>query len=138
MVMRLRVLIIDHHLLLAEALAGRFMRAGMTVAVARTAAEAAILCHERPFDVAVVDANLGEADGVLLATELLACGLVQGVVFHGGATDPERRARAEAVGAFVPKGSAPHRVIDQVRRASWPRSEAGLAVAVTAEPCPGC
>jgi DNA-binding response OmpR family regulator len=55
------------------------------------------------FDVAVMDVDLGDGDGVDLAARLLAQDLVTHVVFFTARTDADTAARAEVFGPVVSK-----------------------------------
>lgn len=58
---------------------------------------------EHGFDVAILDLELPDGSGVEIASELLAVGATQGVVFFSGAYDPALLSRAERFGAVVAK-----------------------------------
>ncbi|MGC4093628.1 MAG: response regulator [Polyangiaceae bacterium] len=59
----------------------------------------------RGFDVAILDLELPDGSGVEVASELLALGTTQGVVFFSGAGDPVLLRRAERLGEVVAKST---------------------------------
>lgn len=75
--------------------------AGHDVVAVETCGNVRALAHG--FDVAVLDLELPDGSGVEVASELLAVGATQGVVFFSGAGDPALLSRAERFGAVVAK-----------------------------------
>lgn len=104
---RLRVLIVDDEVLLADYVACVIEDEGHeVVGTAMTAREAMRLLLEHRPDLAILDIRLkGEADGIELATSIRASGLSVPYIFITGSGDPETKARAQAVGpvAFLQK-----------------------------------
>jgi DNA-binding response OmpR family regulator len=58
------------------------------------------------FDFAVLDLELPDGNGIDLAADLLARGVVQSAVFYTGAADPALLARAAKVGLVVSKNQS--------------------------------
>jgi DNA-binding NarL/FixJ family response regulator len=56
-----------------------------------------------PFDCAIVDIELGSADGIALAQRLMRAGKVRRVVFYTGSTDCGALRRASELGPVVLK-----------------------------------
>lgn len=104
---RLRVLIVDDEVLLADYVACVVEDDGhKVVGTAMTAEDAMRLLLEHRPDLAILDIRLkGEADGVELATAIRASGLGVPYIFITGSGDPETKARAEAADpvAFLQK-----------------------------------
>lgn len=95
---KLRVLIVDDEVLLADYVAAVVEDDGHeVVGTAMTADEALSLALAHRPDLAILDIRLkGEVDGIELAASMRATGLDLPHVFITGSGDPETRARAEA------------------------------------------
>jgi DNA-binding response OmpR family regulator len=68
-----------------------------------------------PFALAVIDIDLPDGDGVVLAERLLASGATSSVVFFTANRDAKRRARAELCGALVDKNQGIEHLVQVVR-----------------------
>jgi DNA-binding NtrC family response regulator len=95
---KLRVLIVDDEVLLADYVAAVVKDDGHeVVGTAMTADEAMGLALAHRPDLAILDIRLkGEVDGIELAVSMRATGLDLPHIFVTGSGDPETRARAEA------------------------------------------
>ena len=97
------ILVVEDDPLLAEALGRLFCRRGCTVRVTFTAAQAEREATARQFDCAILDVQLGDGDGINLASRLLCGKRIGGAVFYSGVLDGETRRRAANLGAVVDK-----------------------------------
>lgn len=88
--------------------------AGYHVTTARSMAEARA---SRSFDVAVLDIELGDGNGLDLADELLASGRVRAVVFHSATDDPAVKGHARQLGSLVHKSADTSALLDAVAQA---------------------
>jgi CheY-like chemotaxis protein len=102
-----RLLVVEDDATVARALARTLSRRGFAVAITRSCAAARALAQR--FDLAVLDLDLPDGDGVTLAGELLASGRVPNVFFFTGSSDQGLLARARRLGSVVMKagGTAP-------------------------------
>lgn len=105
----IRALIVEDDPVVARSVARRLLREGYTVSLAQTcrAARAA----GRGFHVAVLDLDLPDGNGAVLADELLRLGAVRGVVFYTGSLDAAQRGRAAIFGPVVDKSSDVENVV---------------------------
>lgn len=104
-----RALIVEDDPVVARSVARRLLREGYTVSLAQScrAARAA----GRGFHVAVLDLDLPDGNGAILAEELLRLGAVRGVVFYTGSLDATQRDRAARLGPVVDKGTDVENVV---------------------------
>ncbi len=96
-----RLLVVEDDVTLARALSRTLARCGFSVAVARSCTAARSLAQT--FDMAILDLDLPDGNGVDLARQLLDSGKVPGVMFFTGSTDPGMLARARRLGPLVMK-----------------------------------
>jgi DNA-binding NarL/FixJ family response regulator len=122
-----RVLIVDDHLMLAEALALGLSSAGCAVEIAELVEVAA---HARRFhpDLVILDLDLGAADGLDLVAELRSGGAA--VLVVTGCTDECRLAAAVALGAagWVSKSEPFERILGAADTVLWRGSLLSLAL----------
>jgi DNA-binding response OmpR family regulator len=95
------ILVVEDEPANARALSRVFTAAGYCVNFASSCAAARTTSG--PFDVAVLDIDLGDGDGVSLARELLAANKVRRVIFHTATLDKTRHAQASQIGPVLPK-----------------------------------
>ncbi|MGP9819807.1 response regulator transcription factor [Salinarimonas sp. NSM] len=76
----MRILLVEDHPPLAEAVADALRRAGFAVDHARTAADARALAAEAPYALALLDLGLPDGDGIALLPALRAGGRVPVIV----------------------------------------------------------
>ncbi|HET7544673.1 MAG TPA: response regulator [Polyangiaceae bacterium] len=102
-----RLLVVEDDVSVARALCRTLARAGFSVATARSCADACSLTQL--FDVAILDLDLPDGNGVDLARTLLRSGQVPNVLFFTSCTDPTLLARARCLGSIVMKslGTSP-------------------------------
>lgn len=98
-----QVLLVEDDVTVARALSRTLARCGHAVTVARSCSAARTLTHT--FDVAILDLDLPDGNGVDLARELIHAGKVPSVVFFTSSTDRALLARARRRGAVVMKAS---------------------------------
>lgn len=114
------ILLVEDDAAIARLIARRFGRLGYVVSVARSSAEARA-ATSRVFACGIFDIDLGDGDGVDLATDLFASGVVRTVVFFTGSTDPDVRRRADRIGRIIDKLSSTsvleNHVLDLLSRA---------------------
>jgi CheY-like chemotaxis protein len=104
-----RALIVEDDPVVARAIARRLLREGYTVSLAqscRTARSAGM-----GFQVAILDLDLPDGSGDVLADELLRRGATRGVVFYTGSLDEAARDRARVFGPLVDKSTDLEEVI---------------------------
>ncbi len=75
------------------------------------------------FHVGILDVDLGDGDGVELARQLLAQGVLDKVVFFTARTDAETTARASALGAVVSKTAGTDALLDEIANCFKPQSQ---------------
>jgi CheY-like chemotaxis protein len=99
----MRALIVEDDPVVARSTARRLLREGYTLTLAQTcrAARAA----GRGFQVALLDLDLPDGNGAILAEELLRQGAVRSVVFYTGSLDTAQRERAALLGPVVDKSA---------------------------------
>jgi DNA-binding response OmpR family regulator len=96
-----RALIVDDDPVVARSIARRLIREGYTVSLAQTCRGARALGGG--FHVAVLDLDLPDGNGTMLADDLLRYGAVRQVLFYTGSLDPAQRERAEQLGTVIDK-----------------------------------
>lgn len=96
-----RALIVDDDPVVARSIARRLQREGYTVSLAQTCRGAR--AQGGGFHVAVLDLDLPDGNGAMLADDLLRYGAVRQVLFYTGCLDPEQRERAERLGTVIDK-----------------------------------
>jgi ActR/RegA family two-component response regulator len=96
-----RLLVVEDDVTLARALSRTLARRGFSVAVARSCTAARSLAQT--FDMAILDLDLPDGNGVDLARQLLDSAKVPGVMFFTGSTDVAMLARARRLGPLVMK-----------------------------------
>jgi CheY-like chemotaxis protein len=96
-----RALIVDDDPVVARSIARRLIREGYTVSLAQTCRGARALGGG--FHVAVLDLDLPDGNGTMLADDLLRYGAVGQVLFYTGCLDPAQRERAEQLGTVIDK-----------------------------------
>ncbi|HEX3597379.1 MAG TPA: response regulator [Polyangiaceae bacterium] len=99
----LNILVVEDDPTLAEALGRLFCRRGYRVRVTFTAAEADAAVQAEAFDCAILDIELGDEDGIHLASRLLTARRIHSAVFYSGQLDGETRRRATNLGPVVDK-----------------------------------
>jgi DNA-binding response OmpR family regulator len=96
-------------------------RAGHTATPAAAAAEARALA--RSFDLGIMDINLGPENGLVVAREFLAAGIIARVVFFSSETEPRVVAEDALSGPRCPQYDGPARnPAYVVKRCRWRRS----------------
>ncbi|MEP7034089.1 MAG: response regulator transcription factor [Actinomycetota bacterium] len=129
---RIRVSVIDDHLVFAEALAGRLSDEPdlEVVGTAAAAAEAFELFLSNEIDVAVLDLDLAGEDGLALGRQLLKQWPDLGIVVVTAAVDDSRAAEAVQLGVrgWVGKQSAIESLLNAVRGAA--RGEINIPAAI--------
>src|SRR4051794_27303115 len=102
-----RLLIVEDDLTVARALSRTLARAGYSVALARSCAAARSLAQS--FDLAILDLDLPDGNGVDLARALLADVKVPSVLFFTSSSDTSLLARARCLGSVMVKslGTSP-------------------------------
>ncbi|MFI5297135.1 MAG: response regulator [Polyangiales bacterium] len=98
---RRRVLIVDDHAGIRRGVARALVRFDVEVVVAASCAEARE--HAGAIDIAIVDYNLGDGFGDLLARELLVSTRLRAVVFHTATMDARVLERLATIGSLVHK-----------------------------------
>jgi DNA-binding response OmpR family regulator len=96
-----RLLVVEDDVTVARALCRTLLRAGFSVSSARSCSEACSL--QEPFDLAILDLDLPDGNGVDLARALLSSEQVSNVLFFTSCTDPALLARAQGLGSVVVK-----------------------------------
>ena len=104
-----RLLVVEDDVTVARALSRTLARRGFAVAIARSCAAARTLAQH--FDLAVLDLDLPDGNGVDLARHLTASGRVPSVVFFTGSSDAALLARARRVGPVVMKASGTSEIL---------------------------
>ncbi|MFZ5891137.1 MAG: response regulator [Myxococcota bacterium] len=99
----LQVLVLEDDPMVRRGLSRALRGAGHDVTAVERCSGVRELRHG--FDVAILDLELPDGSGVEIASELLALGATQGVVFFSGAGDPVLLQRAEQLGAVVAKST---------------------------------
>jgi DNA-binding NarL/FixJ family response regulator len=101
----LQVLVLEDDPMVRRGLSRALRVAGHDVVAVERCSGVRALSHrsDHGFDVAILDLELPDGSGVEVASELLAVGATQGVVFFSGAYDPALLSRAERFGAVVAK-----------------------------------
>lgn len=94
------ILLIEDDGSVARAIERHLRRAGYAVTTALRGLEA---LSARPADIAVVDIDLPDIDGVTVAVELVRRFRVSRVVFFTATADGESRARARLLGPVIDK-----------------------------------
>ena len=97
----LHLLVLEDDPMVRRGLSRALRVAGHDVVAVETCGNVRAL--EDGFDVAILDLELPDGSGVEVASELLALGATQGVVFFSGAGDPVLLSRAERFGEVVAK-----------------------------------
>jgi len=97
----LQVLVLEDDPLVRRGLSRALRVAGHAVVAVERCSGVRGLAHG--FDVAILDLELPDGSGVEVASELLAIGATDGVVFFSGAGDPVLLRRAQRLGAVVAK-----------------------------------
>jgi len=102
-----RLLVVEDDVTVARALSRTLARAGYSVAVARSCAAARLLAQS--FDLAILDLDLPDGNGVDLARALLKDGKVPSLLFFTSSSDASLLARARCLGSVVMKalGTSP-------------------------------
>lgn len=95
----IRVLLVDDEEGFTEVLAKRLRRRGFAAVVALTGAEALAAAAGQPFDVAVVDYRLSDADGLTLLAQLKAIRPGLGALMLTGHGSEEAARQSLAAGA---------------------------------------
>ena len=122
----MRVLIVDDHLLLAEALAASLRHHGFETLVAATAREALETIERTHVDAALVDMDLPDRDGIWLGREMRERRPGVQLIGLSGSSSRAliRGARAGGFRGYLVKGSRVHRIVEALRaspaRARWP------------------
>jgi DNA-binding response OmpR family regulator len=98
-----RLLVVEDDVTMARALSRTLARRGFAVAIARSCAAACALAQS--FDLAILDLDLPDGNGVDLARKLIASSRVPSVVFFTGTTDAALLARARRVGTVINKSA---------------------------------
>jgi CheY-like chemotaxis protein len=98
----IRALIVEDDPLVARSIARRLLREGYSISLAGTcrAARAA----GAGFHVVVLDLDLPDGSGAVLADELLRLDATRTVVFYTGTTNDAQRERAQRFGQVIDKG----------------------------------
>jgi DNA-binding response OmpR family regulator len=104
-----RLLVVEDDVTVARALSRTLARRGFSVAIARSCTAARSLPQN--FDLAVLDLDLPDGNGVDLARQLLDCEKVPSVLFFTGSRDPTLLARARSLGPVVTKSSGTSEVL---------------------------
>jgi DNA-binding response OmpR family regulator len=92
----LSVLIMDDDDVIRRGLGRMLERAGYSATAVATYVEARALT--RTFDLAIMDIHLGPENGIAVARELVAAGVITRVVFFSSETDPHVMAEAGNLG----------------------------------------
>jgi two-component system, response regulator YesN len=92
----LSVLVMDDDDIVRRGLVRMLERAGHSATPAATAAEARALA--RTFDLGIMDINLGAENGIAVAREFMAAGILASVVFFSSETEPHVIAEARTLG----------------------------------------
>jgi DNA-binding response OmpR family regulator len=96
-----RLLVVEDDVTVARALSRTLARAGFSVAIVRSCGAARTLAQT--FDVAILDLDLPDGNGVDLARALLSAGKVPSVLFFTGSSDTALLSRARCMGPVVTK-----------------------------------
>jgi CheY-like chemotaxis protein len=96
-----RVLVVEDNALARRMLRRSLAARGHHLTFAATVAEA--LSLEGRFEVGVIDGELPDGDGVALARDLLARGVVDRVVFFTASADEDLLAAAAVIGTVIHK-----------------------------------
>ena len=104
-----RLLVVEDDVAVARALSRTLARRGFSVAIARSCAAARALAQR--FDLAILDLDLPDGNGVSLARELLAGGRFASVVFFSGSSDAALLARARRVGTVITKSAGTSEIV---------------------------
>lgn len=99
----------------ARLLSRQLQRAGYRIVLAASCSDA--LAAVGSFEIAILDIELGDGDGIELGARLLCERRVRQVIFHSAIDEPARRARAEQLGAIVPKSAAPQDLLAAIETA---------------------
>ena len=122
----MHVLIVDDHLLLAEALAASLRRAGFETSVAGSGAEALGVVECERIDAALVDIDLPDIDGVALGRAIATRRPDVALLALSGTASRSvvRDARAAGFRGYLVKGTRIARIVDALRDAAsgrwWP------------------
>jgi CheY-like chemotaxis protein len=84
--------------------------------VEREVTVAGALRHSRVFQHAVLDIDLPDGDGVLLAEQLLGERRVASCVFFTATNEAQTLSQAARVGVVVRKSEGPNRLLDAIRK----------------------
>jgi len=95
------LLLVEDDVLLARALERTLQARGARVRHAARCAQASVLTG--PFPIGIFDIELPDGDGIELARQLRARGVVCRVVFFTACTEPARLARARELGSVFVK-----------------------------------
>ena len=104
-----RLLVVEDDVTVARALSRTLARRGFTVAIARSCAAARALPQH--FDLAILDLDLPDGNGLNLARELLASGRLASVVFFSGSSDAALLGRARRVGTVISKSAGTSEIV---------------------------
>lgn len=108
------VLVVEDDPAIGRAVTRALTRAGYPVLLARRCRSALQL--NGSFELAVVDLDLPDGNGVELAEQLLGAGRTRAVVFYSASADAVRLARASELGEVVPKAAELEKLLDAVTR----------------------
>ena len=111
----MNVLIVEDHAAIARAIEKSLRAHGHAITIVNSAGSAR--ATGSAFDVGVFDLSLPDGDGVDLAEELLASGVVAHILFFSGSIDDYAIERAQRTGRVLPKDqsfSDLHRVMLEV------------------------
>lgn len=115
-----RVLLVDADDVAVNSSLRTLRGAGYDVIQAGSCAAARSL-HAR-FETGLFEFEISDGNGIELAGELLARGVVQRVVFHTHCRDATARREALHLGFIVDKGAAPEELLEALRGAARPAS----------------
>jgi DNA-binding response OmpR family regulator len=105
-----RLLVVEDDVTVARTLSRLLARAGSSVATVRSCNAARSL--SQTFDVAILDLDLPDGNGVDLARALLSAFKVPSVLFFSGSTDTTLLARARCMGPVVAKSLGTSAVLE--------------------------
>jgi DNA-binding response OmpR family regulator len=103
------LLVVEDDVAVARALSRTLARRGFSVAVARSCAAARAL--RQRFDVAILDLDLPDGNGVDLAREMSARASVSTILFFTGSSDAAVLARARRIGTVIMKSAGTSQIL---------------------------
>jgi DNA-binding response OmpR family regulator len=95
------ILVVENEPVTARILSRVLRSAGYMAVLASSCASARSLTQH--FEVAVLDMDLGDGNGLSLAEELLASNRVRRVIFHTGTMDEMQQQKARRIGLLIVK-----------------------------------